>query len=116
MPPSSSRCRRRWSELFHLVIARSTATNTWSLRGAKRRTPRHCEEQSDEAIHASLSRRDGLLRYARNDAEGFRTASRQRVVEVLPFWVQRFDEGKFLRAATGLDLLFPRNSVDHGLV
>src|SRR5258708_5516484 len=28
---------------------------------------RHCEEQSDEAIQLSLSRRDGLLRYARND-------------------------------------------------
>jgi hypothetical protein len=31
---------------------------------------RHCEEQSDEAIHSSLTRRDGLLRFARNDGLG----------------------------------------------
>ncbi len=30
---------------------------------------RHCEEQSDEAIHSFLSWRDGLLRFARNDGE-----------------------------------------------
>ena len=29
--------------------------------------PRHCEERSDEAIHSFFMRRDGLLRYARND-------------------------------------------------
>ena len=29
--------------------------------------PRHCEERSDEAIHAFFPRRDGLLRFARND-------------------------------------------------
>src|SRR5258705_8392713 len=28
---------------------------------------RHCEERSDEAIHSSFARRDGLLRCARND-------------------------------------------------
>src|SRR3979490_428814 len=28
---------------------------------------RHCEERSDEAIHAFFARRDGLLRFARND-------------------------------------------------
>src|SRR5262245_21971365 len=28
---------------------------------------RHCEERSDEAIHASVMPRDGLLRFARND-------------------------------------------------
>ena len=28
---------------------------------------RHCEERSDEAIHSSFVRRDGLLRCARND-------------------------------------------------
>ncbi len=28
---------------------------------------RHCEERSDEAIHSSFARRDGLLRFARND-------------------------------------------------
>jgi hypothetical protein len=28
---------------------------------------RHCEEQSDEAIHSFFARRDGLLRFARND-------------------------------------------------
>src|SRR5260370_7690939 len=28
---------------------------------------RHCEERSDEAIHSSFARRDGLLRSARND-------------------------------------------------
>jgi hypothetical protein len=28
---------------------------------------RHCEERSDEAIHSSFTRRDGLLRCARND-------------------------------------------------
>jgi hypothetical protein len=27
---------------------------------------RHCEEQSDEAIHSFFVRRDGLLRFARN--------------------------------------------------
>src|SRR5260370_41902805 len=31
--------------------------------------PRHCEEQSDEAIHSFFALRDGLLRYARNDAD-----------------------------------------------
>src|SRR6266850_895422 len=31
---------------------------------------RHCEERSDEAIHPSLARRDGLLRFARNNAMG----------------------------------------------
>jgi hypothetical protein len=28
---------------------------------------RHCEEQSDETIHSFFVRRDGLLRFARND-------------------------------------------------
>src|SRR5882757_4515774 len=28
---------------------------------------RHCEERSDEAIHSFFTRRDGLLRFARND-------------------------------------------------
>jgi hypothetical protein len=28
---------------------------------------RHCEERSDEAIHSFFARRDGLLRFARND-------------------------------------------------
>jgi hypothetical protein len=28
---------------------------------------RHCEERSDEAIHSSFARLDGLLRFARND-------------------------------------------------
>jgi hypothetical protein len=32
-----------------------------------RRLPRHCEEQSDEAIHQLRLRRYGLLRFARND-------------------------------------------------
>ena len=31
---------------------------------------RHCEERSDEAIHSFFTRLDGLLRFARNDAEG----------------------------------------------
>jgi hypothetical protein len=31
---------------------------------------RHCEEQSDEAIHSFLARSDGLLRFARNDVDG----------------------------------------------
>ena len=35
-------------------------------RGRKRVFSRHCEERSDEAIHSFL-RRDGLLRFARND-------------------------------------------------
>ena len=30
-------------------------------------SPRHCEERSDEAIQLSVSPRDGLLRFARND-------------------------------------------------
>jgi hypothetical protein len=30
---------------------------------------RHCEERSDEAIHSFFVRRDGLLRFARNDGE-----------------------------------------------
>jgi len=30
---------------------------------------RHCEERSDEAIHSSFARRDGLLRFARNDGK-----------------------------------------------
>jgi hypothetical protein len=33
-------------------------------------SPRHCEERSDEAIHSFFARRDGLLRFARNDAAG----------------------------------------------
>jgi hypothetical protein len=28
---------------------------------------RHCEEQSNEAIHFSFAQRHGLLRFARND-------------------------------------------------
>src|SRR5258705_4129816 len=28
---------------------------------------RHCEDRSDEAIHSFFARRDGLLRFARND-------------------------------------------------
>jgi len=28
---------------------------------------RHCEERSDEAIHSFFTRRNGLLRFARND-------------------------------------------------
>ena len=30
---------------------------------------RHCEEQSDEAIHLSVMPMHGLLRFARNDEE-----------------------------------------------
>jgi hypothetical protein len=33
---------------------------------------RHCEKRSDEAIHSSiLGRQRGLLRFARNDVQGF---------------------------------------------
>ena len=28
---------------------------------------RHCEERSDEAIHLAQKRKNGLLRFARND-------------------------------------------------
>jgi hypothetical protein len=36
--------------------------------GAAPESPdRHCEEQSDEAIHSFFVRQDGLLRFARND-------------------------------------------------
>src|SRR5215217_3104543 len=38
--------------------------------GSLQALPRHCEERSDEAIHPSAMPRDGLLRFARNDAEG----------------------------------------------
>jgi hypothetical protein len=31
---------------------------------------RHCEERSDEAIHVAAQRKNGLLRFARNDGEG----------------------------------------------
>jgi len=60
----------------------------WQSSGALRREiaeayvkfePRHCEEQSDEAIHSSFARRDGLLRFARNDVLKMRhTPSRHR--------------------------------------
>src|SRR3977135_1839980 len=36
----------------------------------KQRRRRHCEERSDEAIHSFFPRRDGLLRFARNDGWG----------------------------------------------
>ena len=39
------------------------------LRGLAIHGHRHCEEQSDEAIHLSVMPRDGLLRFARNDGE-----------------------------------------------
>src|SRR5258705_12154890 len=33
--------------------------------------PRHCEEQSDEAIDCEIKRQNGLLRFARNDGGGY---------------------------------------------
>ena len=36
---------------------------------------RHCEERSDEAIHRAAKRKNGLLRFARNDVERFEEKS-----------------------------------------
>src|SRR6266566_5609434 len=44
---------------------------------------RHCEERSDEAIHSSFTRRDGLLRFARNDAKHTFATSRREAPEAL---------------------------------
>ena len=40
---------------------------------------RHCEERSDEAIHASFMPRYGLLRFARNDG-GWSSSGRKRML------------------------------------
>jgi hypothetical protein len=37
---------------------------------------RHCEEQSDEAIHPTAKRKNGLLRFARNDGFGKKSGAR----------------------------------------
>ena len=36
---------------------------------------RHCEERSDEAIHRAAKRKNGLLRFARNDVGRFEEKS-----------------------------------------
>jgi hypothetical protein len=67
---------------------------------------RHCEERSDEAIHSSFTRRDGLLRFARNDAKHtFATSRREAskalheisrpipigsITDALEYWFTRF--------------------------
>src|SRR6266404_5682363 len=38
---------------------------------------RHCEERSDEAIQSFFAQRDGLLRCARNDGEGYTVCLRR---------------------------------------
>ena len=40
---------------------------------------RHCEERSDEAIHSFFLRRDGLLRFARNDVERAHAGARKLI-------------------------------------
>ncbi len=44
---------------------------------------RHCEEQSDEAIHSSFARRDGLPRCARNDDANYTCAFPRRFTSEL---------------------------------
>jgi hypothetical protein len=42
---------------------------------------RHCEERSDEAIHLTEQRKNGLLRFARNDGSSLSRANqRHRLV------------------------------------
>src|SRR6266700_6533596 len=53
---------------------------------------------------------------ARNDGGGSCRLSRQRLIEVLPAGIHRFDQSQFLRAATGLDLLFASDRLGHALV
>src|SRR6266436_536114 len=57
---------------------------TRTHRAARSRTyvSRHCEERSDEAIHSFFAWRDGLLRFARNEARGA-ARSRSRVLPSL---------------------------------
>jgi hypothetical protein len=77
---------------------------TPSLRGAERRgNPSFfCAVKWIASLRSQRRRRD--------------LDSNQRVVKIPPFRVQRFDQSQFLCATTGLDLLFPRDRLDHSLV
>ena len=48
-----------------MVGEKHAGSGGWIGRAVKQH--RHCEKQSDEAIHSFFARRDGLLRFARND-------------------------------------------------
>src|SRR6267378_3394638 len=39
---------------------------------------RHCEKRSDEAIHSFFTRRDGLLRFARNDGVNVQQSNKKQ--------------------------------------
>ena len=49
----------------------------------RRHIRRHCEERSDEAIHSFFPPRDGLLRFARNDVDGYEFAFSRRIAPEL---------------------------------
>jgi hypothetical protein len=51
---------------FHGKTRAEHAAGSWICV----RHGRHCEERSDEAIHSFFARRNGLLRFARNDGVG----------------------------------------------
>ncbi len=61
--PAIRRCRFR-PAIFSRLISVRWEKRRWGLR---RLSPRHCEERSDEAIHPAAERKNGLLRFARND-------------------------------------------------
>jgi hypothetical protein len=52
-----------------MLSAKEILRNT-ARRENEKLFPRHCEEQSDEAIHSFFPWRDGLLCFARNDGSG----------------------------------------------
>src|SRR5260221_14042408 len=58
----------------------------------------------------------GLLRCARNDGWGWRRALNQRLVKIIPVRVQALDQRDLPLAAAGLELLLPRDRLDHAVV
>src|SRR6266568_4628996 len=71
-PSAASQPPTRRCTVSHALFGRKIQVTPRAHRAARARTCgcRHCEERSDEAIHSSFARQDGLLRCARNDGAG----------------------------------------------
>src|SRR5258705_13600076 len=77
---------------------------------------RHCERS--KAIHRAAS--GGMDCFVASllamTGMGSGLTSYKRLVEVDPFQIESLNQGQLFRATPGLDLLFPSDGLDHGLM
>src|SRR4051812_4201545 len=88
----------------------------WHTDAVGGRPPHHCEERSDEAIHGSARGKMDCFAALATTGMVRCLSSYKRFIEVIPFGIQSFDQGQFLRTTACLDLLFPNDRVGHSVV